>query len=94
MSENKREMMKITIETPEHETRVIECHGIAAATIEDNGDKYSFGTLVCGNMSIKDLLALDEHVKDELVSVLEKQIIAHSEPRDILKALLGVLKGE
>lgn len=94
MSENKREMVKITIEMPDHETRVIECHGIAATTLTDDGDKYNCGTLVAGAMSMKDLLALHDNVKDELISALESQIVAHTKPEDFVKAVLSMLKGE
>ena len=94
MSENKREKLKITIELPDGNTQVLECHGIAATTLTDEGDKYDCGTVIIGKMCLKDLLALHDNVGDELITTLEKQIIAHTEPKDLLKAVLGVLKGE
>lgn len=92
MPENKREMMKITIEMPNGDTRVVECHGIVATTLEDKGGLYNCGTLICGKLNIKDLIALHENVGNELISTIEKQIIAHTKPSDLLEAMLNILK--
>lgn len=94
MSENKREMVKITIEMPGQETRVIECHALAATTLTDAGDKYDCGTLIVGKMCTKDLIALHDNVGDDLITTLEKQILSHTDPKDLLKAMLGIIKGE
>lgn len=94
MSENKREKMKITIELPDGKTEVIECHGAALTTLIDNDDRYNCGTLIAGLMSLKDLVALHENVEDELRVALERQILLHTKPSDLLKAVLGTLKGE
>lgn len=74
MSENKREKVKITIEIPNCETRVLECDGVALTTIEDLEDKYNCGVAVIGNLSIPDVLALKQTTENELVDALEHNL--------------------
>lgn len=74
MSENKREKVKITIEVPNREPQVIECHGVALTTLEDLGDKYSMGAAVIGDMCINDLRALKDNAENELTEAIDESL--------------------
>ena len=76
MSENKREILKVTIEHDEG-TQVIECNGIAGITVEDTGENHKMACLVIGKMSVADLLALHDNIEKELLPALRKQIVGH-----------------
>ena len=102
MSENKREMVKITIEMPNCEPQVMECHGVALTTLEDVGEKYNASVAVVGNMSIADLRHLKNNIENELAEAVDNSIeeclVKHgcccgkNILRDFLMDLLGLNK--
>lgn len=89
MSENKREKVKITIQCGE-DTRVIECHGVALATITDDGENYACNACLTGHMSRVDLLCLKECVEENLVDRIDQNI----KPEDPMAILLGIFGGK
>lgn len=103
MSENKREKVKITIEVPGEETKVIECHGVALTTLEDLGDKYNAGAAVIGKMCVNDLEILKHTAENELIESIDSSIESCmkkslNSARDtfggFLRSLLGLIEGE
>lgn len=94
MSENKREMVKITIELPDGNIQVLECHGLAMTTLTDKGDKYDCGVALMGNVSIPDLIALRENAETNLVEAIDQSIKSHSSnSKNPLAGLLAILGG-
>lgn len=93
MSENKREMVKITIEGNGF-TKVIECHGFAMVTLEDKEEKYDVGVTVMGNMCIADLMCLKETAMTELPAAIDENISQISrKSKNPLAGLLAILGG-
>lgn len=92
MSENKRKMVKVTIEAPNGDTQIFEAHGIAAVTVEDKGDRYSCRCALVGDMSVPDLLALREAVEEDLVEGID-QTIGHYSKKHPLGKILAALRG-
>ena len=95
MSDNKREMMKITIESPHHETQVFECEGIAGITtkaLDDN--KHELKCMLVGNLSVMELGALRKAVEDDLIPCLDDNIKNLSAPSasDFLRMLAEMLE--
>lgn len=99
MSENKRENVKITIETPDGNTSTFEADGIAFVAIEDEGeDNYGCRNGIMGNMSIADLMMLEHSVEADLLLEIRKNIRKHAREHSdeeppvltFLKSLLGV----
>ena len=92
MSDNKRDLMKITIEGSH--TQVLECHGFAGLTLEDAGDCHKTDVALIGNLNLRDLIALHDNIEKELLPTLKRQIandyLKANSPDDVLKALLGL----
>lgn len=99
MSENKREMLKVTIET-NGKTEVIECHGLAMTTLEDTGKTYEAKVALVGCMSNRDLRYLRETVAEQLIPAINNVVVEHSSTpnkddiKDLLKKLLEHIEGE
>lgn len=87
----KRKKLKITIELEGQPTQVIEANGIAAAILND-GDikgKHKLSCLICGNMSVQDLINLQDGVDNNLSDAIASNIIKELPAKDLLKLLLG-----
>ena len=95
MSDNKREMMKITIEAPGRETQVIECDGIAGITAKDlEGNRHEMKCILAGSLSPVDLMAIHRCLKEELIPLIENSIKEHSAPSasDFLRMLADMFE--
>lgn len=86
-----RKKLKITIECEGSDTQVIEANGIAAAILKDgeDGDHHGMQTVICGCMSVEDLIYLHDGVNEELTDAPNKAIIGNLSVADILEAMLG-----
>jgi hypothetical protein len=83
--------MKITIECEGKETKVFEANGIAAAMLTDGKDSDHWGSsiLICGNMSVQDLINLHGSVGKELIGAVEGKILGNLSVTDLIKILWG-----
>lgn len=89
----KQQKVKVTIEGLGQPTQVIETEGMAAVALKNTTDEgHEVGLLICGNMSVKDLIHLHDAIKNNLLKELEETIIAYSPKSDLanlIKAFLG-----
>lgn len=79
--------LKITIECEGKETQVLEAKGIAAALLTEGTDDEHHGlkTVICGHMSIQDLIHLHSGVGEELIEALEKAILSKVTLKDLAR---------
>ena len=79
MSENQRKKTKITIENPCGKTEVLEVSGIAALAVTELEDKktHEISTVLIGQLSSRDLIAIYEGIRDELLPTISKEIVSH-----------------
>jgi hypothetical protein len=85
-----RKKLKITIESEGNPTQVLEANGMAAALLTDGSDDehHSLKCLICGHMSLQDLMHLHEGVGENLIENLESTIMKELSPEDILRVIL------
>ena len=89
---NKNRLTKITIESPNGDTQVLEVHGVAMTTIKDIGDRYEASVGVIGTLNPKEQVELFEQAKHQLVPQLEELIIKHFAENSSLKDMVNVLR--
>ena len=82
--------IKITIEVEDKEPQVHEVNGIAAVMISEGSDDehHTISNLICGCLSVKDLLHIYDAISEELTPALEENIIKSMSPADLMKVLL------
>ena len=95
MSDNKREMMKITIEAPDHEPHVIECHAFAGITMEDTGKSFNNGVTLIGSLNAAGLINIKQAIETELIPLIESNIKdfgSNISAGDFLRALAAMIE--
>lgn len=85
-------LTKITIESPDGTTKVIEAHGVAMTCLRDLGDKYEGAVAVFGMLSPKEMIELWMQAKHKLVPELEETAIKNAAEKYSIKDLMGALK--
>ena len=82
---NNEKTLKITIECEGKETQVLEAKGIAATLLTEGNDSEHHGlkTVICGHMSIQDLIHLHSGVGEKLIEALEKAVVSRVSLNDI-----------
>ena len=82
--------IKITVESADGGIRSMTANGIAAAILSDGKDEdhHSIQVLICGNMSVQDLVHLHDAVTTEMTERLEEVILSELAPADIIKFLM------
>lgn len=90
-----RKKTKITVETEGKAPQVFEVNGIAAAMLTDGEDSEHHGMkiLICGSMSLNDLLHIHDGITEDMVPKLEEAIMSEVSPMDMLKAMIAIKKG-
>lgn len=74
MSENKREKMKVTIES-HGRTTTIECCGLIGVAVDEKEDKMGIHSIIVGKMGVDDLVAAQGAIKENLMPELKKTIV-------------------
>ena len=85
-------LTKITIESPDGTTKVLEVHGVAMTCIRDLGNKYEGAVAVFGMLSPKEMIELWMQAKHKLVPELEETAIKNAADKYSIKDLMGALK--
>lgn len=85
-------LTKITIESPDGTTKVIEAHGVAMTCLRDLGNKYEGAVAVFGMLSPKEMIELWMQAKHKLVPELEETAIRNAADKYSIKDLMGALK--
>lgn len=76
-----KEKIKVTIETPDGHTQILECHGFSGVALTDKGETLNCGLMLVGCLNLVEL----ECIRD----TLENSLVPH-----VAKTMLDCIKGK
>lgn len=74
MSENKRKMTKVTVESV-GKTTAVEVDAFAGIALKEMRDGHEVQVVLVGDMSVSDLMALHKAIERELLPLIKKEAV-------------------